>query len=113
MTKVLQLQDANGAPILSWDFGTASPAVLTDPKPIRLVNVGDEPTLNLRAWLEQGGSPTGALRVTLAGTTITGTSETVTTALPDLEPGAYHSGVAEFLTPVSGADTGRLLADTD
>jgi hypothetical protein len=113
MTKALQLQDADGAPILSWDFGTASPAVLTAPKSIRLVNVGDEPTVNLRAWLEQGGSPTGTLRVTLAGVAITGTSETVTTALPDLAPGASHVGVAEFLAPVSGADTGRLLADTD
>lgn len=113
MTKALQLQDANGAPITSFSFGVATPGTLTDPLPIRLVNVGTEATLNLRAWLTQGGAASGSLRVTVAGVVITGTSETITTALPDLAPGAYHAGTAEFLTPLSGADTGRLLAETD
>lgn len=113
MTKVLQLQDENGVPFSSFSFGTASPAALTPPKTFRFANIGDEPTVNLRAWLVQGGSPTGTLRVTVAGVAITGTSETDTTALPDLPAGQWHAGTAEFLVPVSGTDTGRLLADTD
>lgn len=108
MAKALALQDASGQPLAPFNFGEVARGQLSPQKPIRLVNTGDVPLSGVRAWIEQASEGDGALRVSLGGVAVTGTSAETATALPDLAVGAKLDGFAQFSGPSIPVDTGVL-----
>lgn len=106
--KQLHLLDADGQPVSDFSFGEVPPGGLSAPKVITLKNTGDTALTGVKVWVEQASGTDGALRVTLNGTPITGTSLATATALPDLAPGEGHEGTAEFTSPAVSVDSGTL-----
>lgn len=105
--KQLTLQDADGAALTAYAFGEVPEGQLVT-KPLALRNTGTEPLTGVRAWIEQASTSDGELRATLAGIAITGTTRETATALPNLAPGAAHTGTAQFTSPTAPTDSGTL-----